>query len=223
VEHFFVGLAVAVFALVYLAFYFGIRGLFRMRTPRPRKAAGAFPGGRFGGGIVVQTEGLGLAAGKQCDLGLDDQGVVMVRPSSADLLIPFEDLRDFGVATTSRPGGHIVGGGFGVRGAVEGVIGAAVVNSLLDRSRSVSVVGLETARGAHLVVDYTREPVGGREEALRWVRRRSRARLTLDLEPFTEGESATRWVSCEACDYRFAVAASRPSGICPSCGTVEVT
>jgi len=216
VEHFFIGLAFAALALVYLAFYFPIRALLRAR----RRSANLdeFPGGRFGRGVVVVSSGLGLAAGQACDLGLEDESVVVRSTSSPDLRLAFQELADFAVAAGARSGGHIVGGGFGLRGAIEGAIGAAVVNAALDRARSVAVVGLQTVRGAYLVLDYGVEPAGGRERALGWVGRRSRARLSLDLSPFTEPGGSPRWVSCRACGYQFAIGEGVNSGSCPTCG-----
>jgi hypothetical protein len=117
----------------------------------------------FLGGYVPVME---LAAGKPYDLRFLEDRLIVLQCRTVDVLVevPYTDIEtiEIGGPGLVRSGGGFVGGGFGVRGAVEGMAIAAVLNGITTQTRIKTIVRVQ-GTGCELFVLHTRtEP-----EALR--------------------------------------------------------
>lgn len=98
---------------------------------------------------VLGGFGWELAAGGAYELDFDPDGVAIYEPPGrgrAVVNVPFGELLAFeiggpGAFTT---GGGFAGGGFGIEGALEGMLAAGVLNALTTRTKVVTTFSLHT-------------------------------------------------------------------------------
>src|SRR5919198_4722191 len=93
--------------------------------------------------VVLNAAAIDVEAGQQCVVAFRPSGVQLELPHD-DLLVPWADVVAIEITGPGRitRGGNFIGGGFGVQGAVEGMVTAGVLNALTRRSSIETVVGL---------------------------------------------------------------------------------
>lgn len=136
--------------------------LFRARQSMPTPAPNA------SGRVALEefthvVRGIELAAaggtripnGSKCFLGFGDSGMKVAaeaEPASGDD-IPYTHVQALeATGTTTRRSAGLIGGGFGLTGAAEGILAASVINSLTTRTRINTILRIATVSAEYVFV-----------------------------------------------------------------------
>jgi hypothetical protein len=128
-----------------------------------QKTAAPAPGGVRLGEFTHVIRGITLAAsggtaipnGSRCLVGFGNAEIQIARePRSAPHdVIPYAEVQAFETTgTTTRRSAGIMGGGFGLTGAAEGILAATVINSLTARRRISTVLRIATVSAEYVFV-----------------------------------------------------------------------
>jgi Short C-terminal domain len=134
---------------------------------------------------LAASGGSSLATGSECTVVFAVEGVRItsrgqVENVAYDQIIALE----VGGGTT-RSGGGFIGGGFGVTGAVEGMLAASVLNSLTSRTQINTILRLATPASEYIFLSHATE-VAALRLALTPVQPRIRqAQVVLQSQPPT--------------------------------------
>jgi hypothetical protein len=108
------------------------------------------------GGYVPEA---GIIAGQLCDVRFLEDRLVVSQCRQTQVLaeIPYQQVEDVEIGGPGlvRSGGGFIGGGFGARGAVEGMAIAAVLNALTTRTSIKTVVRVQ-GTGCELFLLHTK-------------------------------------------------------------------
>jgi hypothetical protein len=98
---------------------------------------------------VLGGSGLPLQPGETCDLTFLETGLELLRsqPDAETIRVPYGDIMalEIGGPGAQQSGGGFFGGGFGVEGAVSGMLAATALNLLTTRTKVDTVVCLQTS------------------------------------------------------------------------------
>jgi hypothetical protein len=97
---------------------------------------------------ILGGDGLGLCTGELVDVYFRDRTATIDRIDDESVTIPYSEVTafEFGGPGTRQTGGGFVGGGFGLKGAAEGMLIASVMNRLTRRTRTDTVICIQTRK-----------------------------------------------------------------------------
>jgi hypothetical protein len=139
------------------------------RRVGPGSGANAYPrqltltdGGEafFWGSVLASSQLPGIREGQPCFMWFRQDGVVVgstSMPSPEDeTVVPYSEVTSLNIGgrgvLTQASGGGFIGGGFGVTGAVEGMLVASALNSLTSRTRTTVETIVELASGSRALL-----------------------------------------------------------------------
>lgn len=98
------------------------------------------------GCVVIGGFGHEMPPGTRLNIRFDPNDVRIIVVGGDASVVPYSDIEALDIEGRGelRSGGKFFGGGFGVRGAVEGILVASVLNSLTAKSDIETIVGLRT-------------------------------------------------------------------------------
>jgi Short C-terminal domain len=131
------------------------------RVARPSKSveighSGADTDRRFlSGFILAACGGSGIPVNATCDIDFAQDGITIRGPYLVNESVRHEDVAALQVTgSTMRRSAGVFGGGFGVIGAAEGILAAAVINSLTTRTKIYTVLRIATTKSEYVFVSY---------------------------------------------------------------------
>jgi len=120
--------------------------------------------GRISGLVLLggHGEGLGVEIGAAYDAWFRDREMVLTETSKRYALFawPYEDIEAVeitGPGAVTR-GGGMIGGGFGVTGALEGMAIASIINALTTRTTVKTVLRIESREAELFLLNSVHEP-----------------------------------------------------------------
>jgi hypothetical protein len=106
------------------------------------------------GFVLAASGGPSIPTGSGCDIDFAADGVHIVAQGVIEH-IPYSHVQALEVAGgTTRSGGGFIGGGFGVEGAVGGMLAASVLNSLSSRTTINTVLRLATPSAEYIFLSH---------------------------------------------------------------------
>lgn len=110
--------------------------------------------------FLVGGFGIGpFEKGKAHSLRFGDSALVISLPDVAIETVPYSDLDCLNVSgEVETRGGRFIGGGLGIEGAAEGMLVAAVLNSLTAKTDVRTIIEVQTKRNTHFVFLNTAKP-----------------------------------------------------------------
>ena len=96
------------------------------------------------GCTLIGGYGTGLPPGTEGYIECDDAGIIFICEPNATWVKAYVELIDVDIAGpgVERTGGGFIGGGFGAKSALEGMVIASALNQLTTRTRTNTVIGL---------------------------------------------------------------------------------
>lgn len=81
---------------------------------------------------------------------------MIVKGGGIDESVPYSDMGALQIGgSSSRSGAHVIGGGFGVAGAIEGMLAASVINSLSSKTTRTSLIRVAARSSEYVFVSQT--------------------------------------------------------------------
>jgi hypothetical protein len=130
-----------------------------------------------------------VPTGTKGQLQCRQAGVGLVIQSEPQWSRPYADLIEveIGGPGTQQSGGGFIGGGFGVTGAVEGMIAASVLNALTTRTHTNSIIGLTALDSALILHTSALTPDGLRVALSPVIARVAAAKHLASRPPLSSG------------------------------------
>jgi predicted RNA-binding Zn-ribbon protein involved in translation (DUF1610 family) len=111
------------------------------------------------GCTVIGGYGHEMTAGSRINLRFEADGIHLVVPAGETSVISYDSVRSLDIEGRGviRSGGGFMGGGFGAKGAVEGMLVASVLNSMTSKTQIETIISLRT-RDWQLFLFWGQEP-----------------------------------------------------------------
>jgi len=107
------------------------------------------------GFLLAACGGSEIPVHTRCDIDFAQGGITIRGPFLVNESVRYEDVEALQVTgSTTRRSAGVFGGGFGVIGAAEGILAAAVINSLTTRTKIYTVVRIATTKSEYVFVSY---------------------------------------------------------------------
>src|ERR1700686_3467796 len=115
---------------------------------RDRRVIRGFP--------LAASGGSSIANGSSCLIDFSDEGIGIKASDGQQAFVPYEQVQALQVTgSTKSSGGGVIGGGFGVEGAVEGMLAASGINALTTRTSVYSVLRIAARTAQYVFVSHT--------------------------------------------------------------------